>query len=64
LRSVGAVKEKTVKAIQLLTGLDPRQARELVDKAPVVIKEGVSKQRSEQLIRLFRSNGVELFDQR
>ena len=50
LYSIGPNKQKTIAAIQLLTGLSTSEVSELVDKTPVTIKEGISQQEANQLI--------------
>ena len=50
LFSIGPNKQKTIAAIQLLTGLSTSEVSELVDKTPVTIKEGISQQEANQLI--------------
>lgn len=61
LRSIGPNKQKTIAAIQLLTGLNSSEARELVDKPPVVIKEDLSEREAAQLIGLLKDHGAGLF---
>ena len=43
LVSAGAAKVKVIKAVREITGLGLKEAKELVDGAPKVVKEGVSK---------------------
>ncbi|QYA43628.1 50S ribosomal protein L7/L12 [Macrococcoides bohemicum] len=49
LVSAGASKIKVVKAVKEATGLGLKDAKDLVDGAPKVIKEGVSKDEAEEL---------------
>ena len=43
LTEVGGAKVKVIKAVREVTGLGLKEAKELVDGAPKVIKEGASK---------------------
>ena len=43
LTSAGASKVKVIKVVREITGLGLKEAKEVVDGAPKVIKEGVSK---------------------
>ena len=47
LTDVGAEKIKVIKVVRELTGLGLKEAKELVDGAPKLIKEGVSKDDAE-----------------
>ena len=49
LKAAGASKLAVVKLVKELTGLGLKEAKELVDGAPGVIKEGVSKDEAESL---------------
>lgn len=49
LTSAGAEKIKVIKAVREITGLGLKEAKELVDNAPKPIKEGASKEESEEL---------------
>ena len=49
LKEVGASKIKVIKAVREATGLGLKEAKALVDGAPGVIKEGVSKEDAEAL---------------
>ena len=49
LKSPGGAKLQIVKLVKDLTGLGFKEAKELVDKAPVPVKEGVSKEEAESL---------------
>ncbi|OHP79357.1 50S ribosomal protein L7/L12 [Staphylococcus sp. HMSC063A11] len=48
LTSAGSSKIKVVKAVKEATGLGLKDAKELVDNAPKVIKEGVAKEEAEK----------------
>ena len=47
LVSAGASKVKVIKVVREITGLGLKEAKELVDGAPKVVKEGVSKAEAE-----------------
>ena len=49
LTSAGSSKIKVVKAVKEATGLGLKDAKELVDVAPKVVKEGLSKEDAEEL---------------
>ena len=49
LTSAGSSKIKVVKAVKEATGLGLKDAKELVDGAPKVVKEGLSKEDAEEL---------------
>ena len=49
LTEVGANKVKVIKAVKDATGLGLKEAKEVVDGAPKVVKEGVSKEEAEAL---------------
>ena len=49
LKSAGSAKIKVIKAVREATGLGLKEAKELVDGAPSVVKEGLSKEDAEAL---------------
>ena len=49
LKSAGANKIAVVKAVKALTGLGLKEAKALVDEAPKMVKEGVSKDEAEAM---------------
>ena len=49
LTEIGAQKIKVIKAVREVTGLGLKEAKDAVDGAPKVIKEGVSKEEAEEL---------------
>ena len=49
LVSAGASKVKVIKVVREITGLGLKEAKELVDGAPKVVKEGVSKAEAEEI---------------
>ena len=60
LKSAGASKLAVVKLVKELTGLGLKEAKELVDGAPGVIKEGVSKDEAEGLKASLEEAGAEV----
>lgn len=49
LTEVGAEKIKVIKAVREVTGLGLKEAKEVVDNAPKVLKEQVSKEEAEEI---------------
>ncbi len=49
LTETGSQKIQVIKVIRAITGLGLKEAKELVDSAPSVIKEGVSKEEAEEI---------------
>lgn len=49
LKEVGPEKIKVIKEVRALTGLGLKEAKAVVDEAPKVLKEGVSKEEAEQI---------------
>ena len=43
LKDIGAERLKVIKAVREITGLGLKEAKDLVDKAPCTVKEGLSK---------------------
>ena len=60
LVSAGASKVKVIKVVRELTGLGLKEAKELVDGAPKVIKEGVSKAEAEEIKAKLEGEGAEV----
>ena len=60
LKSAGAAKLAVVKAVKSLTGLGLKEAKDLVDGAPGVVKEGVSKDEAEALKKELEEAGAEV----
>jgi large subunit ribosomal protein L7/L12 len=60
LKSAGGAKLQIVKLVKDLTGLGLKEAKELVDKAPVAVKEGVSKEEAESLKAQLVEAGAEV----
>ncbi len=49
LTAAGSQKIKVIKAVREITGLGLKEAKTLVEEAPKVVKEGVSKEEAEEL---------------
>lgn len=60
LKSAGASKLAVVKLVKELTGLGLKEAKELVDGAPGVVKEGLSKADAEGLKKQLEEAGAEV----
>jgi large subunit ribosomal protein L7/L12 len=58
LTEVGAEKIKVIKVVRELTGLGLKEAKEVVDKAPGKVKEGVSKEDAEKIVASFKEVGA------
>ena len=60
LTSFGSQKVKVIKAIREITGLGLREAKEFVEAAPKIIKEGVSGEEAEALKAKFEELGAKI----
>ena len=60
LVSAGASKVKVIKVVREITGLGLKEAKELVDGAPKVDKEGVSKAEAEEIKTKLEAEGAEV----
>jgi len=49
LTEIGANKVKVIKVVREVTGLGLKEAKDLVDSAPKVLKEGISKEEADDL---------------
>ena len=58
LTSAGASKVKVIKAVREITGLGLKEAKELVDGAPKVVKEAVSKAEAEEIKTKLEEQGA------
>ena len=58
LTSAGASKVKLIKVVREITGLGLKEAKEVVDGAPKVIKEGVSKAEAEEIKAKLEAEGA------
>ncbi len=60
LKSAGANKLAIVKLVKELTGLGLKEAKDLVDAAPSVLKEGVAKDEADALKKQLEEGGAEV----
>ncbi len=60
LKSAGAKKLDVVKVVKAQTGLGLKEAKELVDGAPAVVKEGLPKADAEGLAKELEAAGAEV----
>ena len=60
LKAVGGSKLAVVKLVKELTGLGLKEAKEVCDKAPGPVKEGVSKDEAEGLKKQLEEAGAEV----
>ena len=60
LKSAGAAKLQVVKAVKELTGLGLKEAKDIVDSAPKAVKEGVSKDEAEGILKALEEAGAEV----
>ena len=60
LVSAGASKVKVIKVVREITGLGLKEAKELVDGAPKVVKEGASKAEAEELKTKLEAEGAKV----
>ena len=60
LTEVGPNKVKVIKVVREITGLGLKEAKELVDGAPKVVKEGVSKAEAEEIKAKLEGEGAEV----
>ena len=57
LTEVGASKVGVIKVVREITGLGLKEAKDLVDSAPVVIKEGLPKAEAEAIVEAIGAAG-------
>ena len=60
LTEVGGQKVKVIKVVREITGLGLKEAKELVDGAPKVVKEGASKAEAEEIKTKLEAEGAEV----
>ena len=58
LTSFGANKVAVIKAVREVTGLGLKEAKDMVEGAPAVLKEGVSKEEAEELKKKLEETGA------
>ena len=60
LTEVGGAKVKVIKVVREVTGLGLKEAKEVVDGAPKVLKEGVSKEEAEEIKTKLEEEGAKV----
>ena len=60
LKSAGAAKLQVVKAVKAACGLGLKEAKDMVDGAPSVVKEGLAKDEAESLKKTLEEAGAEV----
>ena len=60
LGAAGASNVKVIKVVREITGLGLKEAKELVDGAPKVVKEGASKAEAEEIKAKLEGEGAEV----
>lgn len=58
LTSFGANKVAVIKAVREITGLGLKEAKDMVEGAPSILKEGVSKEEAEELKKKLEETGA------
>ena len=60
LTETGANKVKVIKVVREITGLGLKEAKEVVDGAPKVLKEGASKEEAEEIQKKLEAEGAKV----
>ncbi|MGF0034486.1 50S ribosomal protein L7/L12 [Bariatricus sp. SGI.154] len=60
LVAAGASKVKVIKVVREITGLGLKEAKALVDEAPKMVKEAVSKEEAEEIKAKLEAEGAEV----
>lgn len=60
LTEVGPNKVKVIKVVREVTGLGLKEAKEVVDGAPKILKEGVSKEEAEDIQKKLDAEGAKV----
>ena len=60
LTAVGGNKIAVIKAVRAITGLGLKEAKGVVDAAPKAIKEGVSKDEADEVVKQLEEAGAEV----
>ncbi len=58
LTEIGQEKIKVIKVVRELTGLGLKEAKDVVDKAPAKVKEGVNKDEADKIVAAFKEVGA------
>ncbi|PHS67788.1 MAG: 50S ribosomal protein L7/L12 [Methylophaga sp.] len=59
MTSFGANKVSVIKAVRAITGLGLKEAKDMVESAPVTIKDGVEKAEAEDVVKQLTEAGAE-----
>ena len=57
LKEIGDQKVGMIRAVRTITGLGLKEAKDMVESAPVVVKEGISKEDADALIKQIAEAG-------
>lgn len=60
LKTIGGNKVSVIKAVRSATGLGLKEAKDLVESAPTLIKENINKNESESLKKILEDAGAEV----
>ena len=60
LTEIGAEKVKVIKVVREITGLGLKEAKDVVDNAPKMLKEGVSKEEAEEVKKKLEEVGAKV----
>ena len=60
LKSAGEKKIQVIKVVRAVTGLGLKEAKDLVDGAPSIVKEKISKDEAEKIKKELEENGAEV----
>jgi large subunit ribosomal protein L7/L12 len=60
LKSAGSNKVGAIKAVRAATGLGLKEAKAMVESAPVAVKEGIAKDEAEELKKQLEEAGAEV----
>jgi len=60
LTGIGDKKINVIKVVRELTSLGLKEAKDLVDSAPKVVKEGISKEEAEEMKKKFEDVGAQV----
>ena len=60
LVAAGEKKVESIKAVRAITGLGLKEAKELVDGAPKPLKEGVSKEEKDDIVKQLEAAGAKV----
>jgi large subunit ribosomal protein L7/L12 len=58
--AAGEKKVESIKAVRAITGLGLKEAKELVDGAPKPIKEGISKEEKDDIVKQLEAAGAKV----